>query len=79
MIDLTNIKRLMCYPPALPPRKGESVQNWCRRAVIFEMPSGYIVWSVERRTVLAEKLTKFGLKRAIKKLEKQGWIIEKFK
>ncbi len=79
MIDLNYIPSMGCYPPALPPKKGEPVQNWYRRAVVFQMPSGYKVWSVERRTMLAEKLTKSGLKRAIKRLEHQGWVIEKFR
>lgn len=68
MIDLTRIPNRMCYPPPLPLPKT---------AYVFQMGSSYIVYSVYRQKVLERKWTKFGLKKAIKKLEKQGWIVEK--
>lgn len=78
IIDLNHIPNRMCYPPRVAPPKSQFNRfQWNVLATVFEMGGRYIIWSVSQGKVLKRKWTKFGLKRAIKKLEKQGFIVEK--
>jgi len=79
MIDLRRVTSRDFYPIHFPPigRTAEEKEKWRKTAIVFQFRNGeYIIWAIAEHRVLAERWFRFTLKRAIKELETEGWIIE---